>query len=564
MEKKRLLLAIYLSGVLSVLCAQSWQVYMDSLEKRIKDPISDTLKLQYYLDLAHLNMNIDPGRLMGYADSAFSMATKLNFELEKGFVYNYKATYYANVGDYQQALQNFLAGLNVMEQVGHQQGIAEGQMNVGLVYSILENYEGAEKYLLQALVKAKEINSETSLLLILNNLGNLYTKQDRLDEALSSYKEGLALASDYQEKASDEVRKDAYVEQMVYFHKSMADTYMLQGDEQNGLDQLARVLALSRKMGNKRLASHALISLGQFHKRNGDSTDAIMYLNEGLEMASEIGDKSTLSLGYLLLSEIYEGQGDFEQALLLKEKYDLERDTLNKSLLQASGELLDYEIGKKEEDLQEAIGEKNTSVWVGSLTAAALLVLGVYLYIRKRKLAVEKKQIIFENSILDQTNLDLKERIALLSKELNAKRASDIFDEEERKKYRTSSLTDIEREEYMDRILDHMEQEKPYLDSELTLGKLAEDLRLMPYHLSEVLNETLGKNFYDFINIYRVEMVKNYIADPKKSHLTLLAIAFDAGFNSKTAFNRAFKKATGLSPSKYRVQHVEDALVSES
>ena len=97
-----------------------------------------------------------------------------------------------------------------------------------------------------------------------------------------------------------------------------------------------------------------------------------------------------------------------------------------------------------------------------------------------------------------------------------------------------------------------METEKPYLDGKLSLKKVATDLGISTNYLSQVINENLNKNFFDFVNEYRVEMVKEMIIDPSNKNYTLLAIAYDCGFNSKSSFNSIFKKHTGLTPTEYQ------------
>jgi AraC-like DNA-binding protein len=74
---------------------------------------------------------------------------------------------------------------------------------------------------------------------------------------------------------------------------------------------------------------------------------------------------------------------------------------------------------------------------------------------------------------------------------------------------------------------------------------------MSPNHLSQVINQLEGKNFFDFVNAYRVEEVKRKMADDRSKKLTLLAIALESGFNSKTSFNMVFKKMTGQTPSQY-------------
>lgn len=97
----------------------------------------------------------------------------------------------------------------------------------------------------------------------------------------------------------------------------------------------------------------------------------------------------------------------------------------------------------------------------------------------------------------------------------------------------------------------YMTQHKPYTNVGLTLNELATMLKISPHLLSKVINEAYQKNFFDFINSYRIEEFKIRFDDPKNRQYTMLAIAFEVGFNSKTAFNRAFKKMTQQTPREY-------------
>ena len=96
-----------------------------------------------------------------------------------------------------------------------------------------------------------------------------------------------------------------------------------------------------------------------------------------------------------------------------------------------------------------------------------------------------------------------------------------------------------------------MDNEKPWLDPELTLSVLAEQVQLNVSQLSYLVNNGFGQNFNDFVNSYRVEEVKRKLGRAEYQHLSLLGIAFESGFNSKATFNRAFKKLTGQAPSQY-------------
>jgi AraC-like DNA-binding protein len=93
--------------------------------------------------------------------------------------------------------------------------------------------------------------------------------------------------------------------------------------------------------------------------------------------------------------------------------------------------------------------------------------------------------------------------------------------------------------------------EKLFTEPELTLTDLSSRLGVHSNYLSQVINEAEGVNFYDYINLLRIDEFKRLVLLPENQKYTLLALAFECGFNSKSAFNRCFKKATELSPSEY-------------
>lgn len=111
----------------------------------------------------------------------------------------------------------------------------------------------------------------------------------------------------------------------------------------------------------------------------------------------------------------------------------------------------------------------------------------------------------------------------------------------------------IKTESVLSRHLkDLMEKEKLYLNEKLSGNEMAETLGISRHQLSEVLNNELHTNFYNFINHYRVEDCKQKMANPKFENYTLLAVAFECGFNSKTTFNTVFKRETGMTPRQFK------------
>jgi putative transcriptional regulator, araC family len=126
------------------------------------------------------------------------------------------------------------------------------------------------------------------------------------------------------------------------------------------------------------------------------------------------------------------------------------------------------------------------------------------------------------------------------------------FEEETKApEYRKSGLKAEEAPELHQQLLQLMQTEKPYLEPKLSLAQLAEILGVLPNHLSQIINQYEAKNFYDFVNSYRVE---EFIALAKKDtdkNFNLLGLAFEASFNSKSSFNQVFKKFKGKTPSEF-------------
>ncbi|WP_163718547.1 helix-turn-helix domain-containing protein [Mangrovibacterium lignilyticum] len=126
------------------------------------------------------------------------------------------------------------------------------------------------------------------------------------------------------------------------------------------------------------------------------------------------------------------------------------------------------------------------------------------------------------------------------------------FVESSSHRYKKSGLKELKAEEYLTSLVNYMNQSQAWKDPELTVAKLSEATNVPKYYISQVLNENLQKNFYTFVNEYRIECAKKMIVAPKYKDWSIVAISFECGFNSKAAFNNFFKKYTQMTPSEYK------------
>ena len=152
--------------------------------------------------------------------------------------------------------------------------------------------------------------------------------------------------------------------------------------------------------------------------------------------------------------------------------------------------------------------------------------------------------------LLQRKDMEIDYRVRQIE-EINAE-FENLKKEKKKKKYEGSGLTSAQSKAYLSQLFRFMEQEKPFLEEGLTLKDLAERTGISLRDLSRIVNEKLHKNFNDFINFYRVEEAKQLLLLQGEKEMSILDIAFEVGFNSKSSFNSVFKKQTGMTPSFFK------------
>ena len=127
----------------------------------------------------------------------------------------------------------------------------------------------------------------------------------------------------------------------------------------------------------------------------------------------------------------------------------------------------------------------------------------------------------------------------------------------QKSKYQTLSLKPEQIELYLKIISDYMIHQEAYLKPGLTLNDMANDIHIAPRHISQLVNKQFSQNFYEYVNKYRIDHAIKILTDPSKRKMTILEILYESGFGTKSAFNKAFKNKTGLTPTKFRRQYLK-------
>lgn len=119
-------------------------------------------------------------------------------------------------------------------------------------------------------------------------------------------------------------------------------------------------------------------------------------------------------------------------------------------------------------------------------------------------------------------------------------------------RYERSGLKKDEAELWSGKLVSYLSNHKPYLNGKLSMSELSKAIGISENHLSQIMNQELKASFFDLINQYRIEEFKRQVVEKENDYLTIFAIAQKCGFNSKSTFTSAFKRATGQTPSQYK------------
>lgn len=136
--------------------------------------------------------------------------------------------------------------------------------------------------------------------------------------------------------------------------------------------------------------------------------------------------------------------------------------------------------------------------------------------------------------------------------DISKKEIRTIIKEEKKQEKIKKREVNFEEQEVYEKLLVVMQNDKPFLNSELSLFSLASTLKISAHALSFIINECSGENFNQFVNGYRIEEAKKLIVNPKMNHLNIMGIGYEVGFNSKSTFITTFKKITNQTPSEYK------------
>ena len=453
---------------------------------------------------------------------------------------NSQAIYYKNKGEKEKAIGLYHKALKRTDSLTNKQGPqAMILVNMGNIYTDIGAYEKSIATMEKLLVVTDTVRSFSKI-----KVAALIGQSTNYIE-LEQYEKGL----EYCNRALELIghMKDESVTGPVL--NNLSDIYIAQKQYNKALEVTQKGLRLDAAQKSTKNRGWLLLNNGVALYHLAQFEDAFTSVKASLTLAQEKELPLIEMYSYEYLAKIYEQESDFEKSFQAQKEYSRIKSTIEGDEKKAAISDIKQDMATSKVSLASTKEELNTAQkrqkeWFlyGGIFGTVLLA-GLLFFAYKKRVA-------------ERENIDLREKYKSLKEAIeNASRVTSLPQntaQDNERPYENSSLTENDRRLHKQRILQMMRLEKPFLNPDLRLAEMAAKLDLSNAHLSEILHYGFKENFHNFINFYRVVEAQKLMEEENQKDSKIIAIAFEAGFKSKTTFNRVFKNYTGQTPSEYR------------
>jgi len=481
------------------------------------------------------------------------------------------AEYYFRANNIENALIYYNLFVNIPKQnasIEQQRNVIEVFNKLAEIYGNKSDYRSAYEALVRALVLSKEIDDDSFLPRIYNNIGNIYFLLNKLDIAKYYFSTALEITEDstglviiLNNLAAVELQNENFdnafrlLEQAIQISRSINRTrlysilsnfalyYQHKKNYDLALHYFRWALNNAREHNRTQKEVESLSGLANLFFEIGEMDSVLFYVELSNVLAREHGFLRFLARNYQLLAQVEESKGRNANALMYFRRYASLKDSIfsieNFANINQMQRL--YETLSMNQQIQQLITEQAVKArtiryqqiiqGISLVVLLSIFIVSLFIFLQKRKLNKAYKTL-FDKSlkIADLENLSKS-------------------DPEE--KYKSSALTHDRQSEMSNRILAYMEDISVICDAEFSVEKLAELLKSNTTYVSQVINHTFEKNFRSFLNEYRIREAQRLFSELDAHKYTIESVANQVGFKSRNAFSNAFKNIVGVSPNFY-------------
>ena len=516
----------------------------------------------------------------------------------KAYYYFLSGQVFNKLAEYKLAEFYFTKSIDFYQQINNTDSLLIAYQRFAANFRFIHEYDAGAEYAFKALKLAESKNNHEQAAVSKKYLGEIYAEQKKLDIAIEYFFEYLKYCEDVNDSAGighalnnialSYFYKADYQNSIAYSKKSLAIRKLqnnIEGLAENynnlslpyyrlenwelSLKYLEKSLEFFREINEQRQIPTILNNIGNLKLKQGFNKEAKNYYSQAYDLHKQ-NNRLVASFSYHKnLHKAYLAEGEFSKALDHYKKHILYKDSISYEKQQKDLNELNirYQTEKKEKQIELSRQEikllhaeqeikdiklSNQRIWLNILAAGITIVL-IFLIIisyQIRQKNKANKELVKKNLEIVNSEKQLKESLLEKSRQLSQKNI-DIDPSLDLPKYSGSQLSKEQKEVLLTRILESMENKKPYLKKDFTLETFSKTLESSRSYISQIINEELNQNFSNFINEYRIKEARRMLSDPKNKNLTIETMALSVGFGSKSSFNIAFKKYTGITPSFY-------------
>jgi AraC-like DNA-binding protein len=547
--------------------------------KKVSSVQTDTSRINKLFDLYYQYRKVDISVALTYLQQAQSLAYNFNYPDKVALIQYHKGYLYRLQGNYHLAIRSYLASLNYYTSVSDEYQVAWLLIDIGNLY-----YVQSDKLLLakEHFEKARQMffkmKDAQGYALAENNIGMTLLKMNRWQEALPRF--FSSIQSSEQIKDTDEKVLSLYYIAEAYQQGGKLDSALkyIQYSfkiclEKNMTERIAfgyeHWASLDTSKANyEQAVKHYELAYGKYQELNDPLNSslvlnkisalygkmrqyekAISYSIRANNMAAEHNLISASQEILPLLSSFYAEKKDYQNAFLyLKQYQKLNESNAVSSLKKIQTEyetdirFQEAALFKKQKELKDAQIYAQQILIIFTITGSIVfLVLFIFILIRSRQLK-KSYEMLFKHA---------QERVRKEKEIQEMKEMKEIKENPKKEKYAGSLLSEESNQILYTNLLELMEQEKIYLNNKLTIDEVAKRLMTNRSYLSQMINDKFKTNFNNFINEYRVKEAQRLLLENNTNNYSIEGVSISVGFNSKSTFNAAFKKFTGIRPSEF-------------
>jgi len=455
--------------------------------------------------------------------------------------------------DYQRALELFNKSLKISEECGFKENVPYVYLNIGGVYLSCSSMYGKQLFsdeMWEYLGKALDSGIETSqwdvVLVAFLNMGQFHfenPQNGKIKKAVERLK-SACIPSDVA---------------LFPFTRRFADGMesYIEKDYESALKFFEETVGLipPGAMHSHRLELMSLSAIGETQRAMGDYSAAIATIQSFLAKSRAVGASDEETRACRILADLYEKVGEMDKASRFQMEYLHKKDSTfsERDMIAMSKMPLVNELDEIKKSLEEERARKRRLVIIALVSGLFIVLLALYLFtlIRSRKkMRVYVKDLYRKNiELMKAEKRDRERREA----EAAARAAEEANAQQEAVKYANSNLTEKESRRIADKILEVMADVETITSPEFTMERLADRIDVPYKYVSQVVNETLGKNFRSLLNEYRIKEACVRLADADAyGQVTIEHISETLGFQSRSNFSMTFKKITGITPAQFQ------------